>query len=62
MFQRADIFFLISAFAAFLFANHLWFTVDAKAGLFVGLWVPSNLILAMYFRRVSTTSERRKGR
>jgi hypothetical protein len=53
MFKRADLFFLISALLAFLLANYLWFAVGAKSGFFVGLWIPSNLILALYFRNIS---------
>lgn len=53
MFKRADIFFLISALLAFALANYLWFAVGAKTGFFVGLWVPSNLILSIYFRQLS---------
>ncbi len=56
MFKRADIFFLVSASLAFLLANYLWFAVGVKSGFFVGLWVPSNLILALYFRHLSKQS------
>lgn len=52
MFKKADIFFLLSAIIAFLLANYLWYTVDAKTGFFVGLWVPSNVILSLYFHRL----------
>ncbi|RMD93556.1 MAG: hypothetical protein D6814_15475 [Calditrichaeota bacterium] len=54
MFKRADVFFLISAAIAFLFANYLWFAVDLVTGFFVALWVPSNLLLAFYFRVISS--------
>ena len=54
MFKRADLFFVISAVIAFLLANYLWFVAGMKqAGFFVGLWVPSNLILSLYFRYIS---------
>jgi len=58
MFKRADIFFLISAIIAFAFANYLWFSGDIKSGFFVGLWVPSNLILVVYFKKLSTRSKK----
>ena len=58
MFKRADIFFLISAIIAFAFANYLWFTGDIKSGFFVGLWVPANLILVVYFKKLSTSSKK----
>ena len=56
MIKRADIFFLISAVIAFGFANYLWFSGDIKSGFFVSLWVPSNLILVVYFRKLSKNS------
>jgi len=56
MIKRADIFFLISAIIAFVFANYLWFTGDIKSGFFVGLWVPSNLVLVVYFKKLSAVS------
>ncbi len=58
MFKRADAFFIISAIIAFLLANYLWFVAGMKqAGFFVGLWVPSNLILSLYFRYISRHGE-----
>ena len=60
MIKRADIFFLISAVIAFAFANYLWFTGDIKSGFFVALWVPSNLILVVYFRKLGTDSAKTK--
>lgn len=57
MLKRADIFFLLSAGVAFLLANYLWLAVGTKSGFFVGLWVPSNLILALYFRLLSKQAE-----
>jgi len=60
MIKRADIFFIISAVVAFLLTNYLWFFVDFKAGFFVMLWVPSNLILALYFKRISLDTNTEK--
>lgn len=58
MFRRGDVFFVISALIAFLLANYLWFLEGNRlAGFFVGLWVPSNLILALYFRFISKHGE-----
>lgn len=45
MFDRVDAPFLIAAFASFLVSVALWFLVNPNYGLFVGLWVPSILIL-----------------
>ncbi len=60
MFKRADIFFLISAIIAFALANYLWFSGDIRSGFFVGLWVPSNLILVVYFRKMSSEKVKNK--
>ena len=45
MFQKIDYFFLIAAFASFLASVGLWFLVNQDYGAYVGLWVPSILIL-----------------
>ncbi len=45
MFDRVDAPFLIAAFTSFLVSVALWFLVNHDYGLFVGLWVPSILIL-----------------
>jgi len=52
MFNRADVFFLFAAAVAFIFTNYLFFTGDIKTAFFVMTWVPSNLILAVYFKRL----------
>jgi len=57
MIKRADIFFLISAIIAFVFTNYLWFNGDIKSGFFVMMWVPSNLILASYFKNLASDSK-----
>ena len=45
MFDRVDAPFLIAAFASFLASVVLWFLVDHNYGIFVGLWVPTILVL-----------------
>ena len=45
MFQKIDYPFLIASFASFLVSVGLWFLVDRESGAYVGLWVPSILIL-----------------
>lgn len=45
MFQKIDYPFLIAAFASFVASVGLWFLVDHDYGAYVGLWVPSILIL-----------------
>jgi hypothetical protein len=45
MFQRIDYPFLIAAFASFLASVGLWFLVNRDYGVYVGLWVPSILVL-----------------
>ena len=54
MFNRADIFFLVAAAIAFIFTNYLFFTGDIKTAFFVMTWVPSNLILAIYFKKLAS--------
>ncbi len=45
MFQKIDYFFLSASFASFLASVGLWFFVNHDYGSYVGLWVPSILIL-----------------
>jgi hypothetical protein len=45
MFRTFDKFFLIAAFISFLMSVTLWFLVKQEYGQFVGLWVPSILVL-----------------
>lgn len=45
MFDRVDTPFLMAAFASFVASVALWFLVNHDSGLFVGIWVPSILIL-----------------
>ncbi len=54
MFSKADYIILIAAFFSFLFSVSLWFGMfgaeNRDAGIFVGLWVPSILILGLFFK------------
>ncbi len=45
MFNKVDQPFLFAAFASLLASVALWFLVNRDYGVFVGLWVPSILIL-----------------
>lgn len=45
MFQKIDYYFLSASFASFLASVGLWFLVKQDYGVYVGLWVPSILIL-----------------
>ena len=50
----ADYLFLISAFISLIFSEILWFNGEEKAGIFIGLWVPSILCFAVYFKLLKT--------
>ncbi|MBM3823469.1 MAG: hypothetical protein FJ404_11385 [Verrucomicrobia bacterium] len=45
MFQKIDYYFLFASFASFVASVALWFLVNQDYGVYVGLWVPSILIL-----------------
>ena len=45
MFNKIDKPFLFASFASLLVSVGLWFLVNRDYGVFVGLWVPSILIL-----------------
>lgn len=45
MFQKIDYYFLVASFASFVASVALWFLVNRDYGVYVGLWVPSILIL-----------------
>ena len=45
MFQKIDYYFLFASFASFVASVALWFLVNRDYGVYVGLWVPSILIL-----------------
>ena len=64
MFQKLDYFFLLAALASFVASVALWFLVNRDYGVYVGLWVPSILILWVGVRvvllaRVAGTVNRR---
>lgn len=50
----ADFLFMIAAFMSLVFSEILWFNGDEKAAIFVGLWVPSILGFAIYFKLLKT--------
>ena len=52
MFKKIDYPFLIAAFASFLVSVGLWFLVNHDYGAYVGLWVPSILVLWVGVRLV----------
>ena len=43
---------VVLAFISFLISVYLWFFIDKEAGMFVGIWVPSILSLAIFIRLV----------
>lgn len=62
MFQKVDYYFLFAAFASFVASVALWFLVNRDYGVYVGLWVPSILILWVGVRvclLARTTASRR---
>lgn len=62
MFQKVDYYFLFAAFASFVGSVALWFLVNRDYGVYVGLWVPSILILWVGVRvclLARTTASRR---
>ncbi len=64
MFEKVDYPFLFASFASFLASVSLWFLVNRDYGVFVGLWVPSILILWVGVRvtllaRVAAIARRR---
>ncbi|MCS7012243.1 MAG: hypothetical protein RMI34_06115 [Chloroherpetonaceae bacterium] len=56
MLRRSDIFFMLSAFVAFVLANMLLIQGKLNEALFVSLWVPTNLVMGIYFRNIATTA------
>lgn len=57
MFKIQHLFFFTAAFLSFLLSNALWFGFfgepDRIAGIYVGIWVPSNLGVAIFLQLVS---------
>ncbi len=64
MFQKLDFFFLVASLASFVASVALWFLVNRDYGVYVGLWVPSILILwvglrlSLLTRAVATANRR----
>ncbi len=54
MFKLSDVLILGAAFISFVFSVSLWFGVfgatNRDTAIFVGLWVPSILILGVYVK------------
>jgi hypothetical protein len=48
--SKSDKFFTAAAFLAFLFSVGLWFSGQKDAGLYVGIWVPSIISYAVFFK------------
>ena len=51
-FTVVDILMLLSALASLIYSEFQWFKGDREAGLFVGLWVPSILVFAIYLKLI----------
>lgn len=67
MFKKYDWLFFAATLISFLLANYLLIASSGAASaeekklmldsaFFVSLWVPTNLILGIYFRNIATTS------
>ena len=52
MFKKVDYFFLIAAYLSFMMSIALWFLKDQQAGMYVGIWVPSILILWVGMKQI----------
>ncbi|MBM3846288.1 MAG: hypothetical protein FJ405_08385 [Verrucomicrobia bacterium] len=52
MFAKIDYYFLCASFLSFVASVGLWFLVNHDYGAYVGLWVPSILILWVGIRLV----------
>lgn len=67
MFKKYDWFFFAATLISFLLANYLLLASSGAtsaeekklmldSAFFVSLWVPTNLILGIYFRNIATTA------
>jgi len=54
IFTAADLLLLAAAFLSLIFSEILWFTGEENAAIFVGLWVPSILGFAVFFKLLNT--------
>ena len=48
--STADLLLLSAAFLSLIFSEILWFKGEENAAIFVGLWVPSILGFAVFFK------------
>jgi len=51
-FKSSDYLFILAALFSMFLSIYLWFNDQKDAGLFVGIWVPSILGFASYFKIV----------
>jgi hypothetical protein len=61
MFNKVDRLFLFASIASLLASVALWFLVNREYGVFVGLWVPSILVLWVGVRVVLLANAITKG-
>ncbi|MFY0626570.1 MAG: hypothetical protein JXR07_09755 [Reichenbachiella sp.] len=51
--SKSDKYFLGATLASFVLSVYLWFSGDKDSGLYVGIWVPSIISLAIFFKMSS---------
>ncbi|MEP7254480.1 MAG: hypothetical protein ABI666_01825 [Ferruginibacter sp.] len=51
--STADLLLLTAAFLSLIFSEILWFKGHENAAIFIGLWVPSILGFAVFFKLVN---------
>jgi hypothetical protein len=56
MIKKYDYLFLLATLISFVLANFLLLTGKTDEAFFVSLWVPTNLVLGIYFRNIATTN------
>lgn len=54
-FSKSDTFIFLAALISFIFSVTLWFTGNQLEGIYVGIWVPSILSFASYFKNSLNT-------
>ncbi|MDX2127735.1 MAG: hypothetical protein SFU91_01720 [Chloroherpetonaceae bacterium] len=62
MIKKYDYLFLLATLVSFLLANYLLLTGKTDEAFFVSLWVPTNLVLGIYFRNIATTKPQNSGK
>lgn len=55
--STADLLLLAAAFLSLIFSEILWFTGEENAAIFVGLWVPSILGFAVFFKLLNMSKK-----